>query len=70
MEVLYLRGDSAAAIAVWDRCKDMLRQLYGVLPSATTRQLGETILAAAASAARAPAAASTTSRSPSCGRRA
>ncbi len=50
MEVLYLRGDSAAAIAVWDRCKDMLRQLYGVLPSAATRQLGETILHAATSA--------------------
>jgi len=54
MEVLYLRGDAAAAIAVWDRCKDMLRQLYGVLPSATTRALGETILRAAASAGRAP----------------
>ena len=50
MEVLYLRGDSAAAIAVWDRCKNMLRQLYGVLPSAATRQLGETILQAATSA--------------------
>jgi DNA-binding SARP family transcriptional activator len=51
MEVLYLRGDSAAAIAVWDRCKDMLRQLYGVLPSVATRQLGETILHAATQAA-------------------
>ncbi len=51
MEVLYLRGDTAAAIAVWDRCKEMLRQLYGVLPSAATRQLGETILHAASSAA-------------------
>lgn len=57
MEVLYLRGDTAAAIAVWDRCKEMLRQLYGVTPSATTRQLGETILAAAASAVPAPAVA-------------
>ncbi|MEP7302242.1 MAG: AAA family ATPase [Caldimonas sp.] len=57
MEVLYLRGDIAAAIAVWDRCKDMLRQLYGVAPSAPTRQLGETILGASASAARTPAAA-------------
>lgn len=50
MEVLYLRGDTAAAIAVWDRCKDMLRQLYGAAPSAATRQLGETILAASAAA--------------------
>ena len=50
MEVLYLRGDTAAAIAVWDRCKEMLRQLYGVAPSSATRQLGETILAASAAA--------------------
>ncbi|MEO8526796.1 MAG: AAA family ATPase, partial [Caldimonas sp.] len=50
MEVLYLRGDTAAAIAVWDRCKEMLRQLYGVAPSPATRQLGETILAASAAA--------------------
>ena len=58
MEVLYLRGDSAAAIAVWDRCKEMLRQLYGVLPAVATRQLGETILAAAkASALHSPVAA-------------
>ena len=57
MEVLYLRGDTAAAIAVWDRCKEMLRQLYGVAPSATTRQLGETILHAANSAAPSPTAA-------------
>jgi DNA-binding SARP family transcriptional activator len=57
MEVLYLRGDSASAIAVWDRCKEMLRQLYGVLPSAATRQLGETILNAAAGTAGTPAAA-------------
>ncbi len=50
MEVLYLRGDTAAAIAVWDRCKEMLRQLYGVAPSPATRQLGETILAASTAA--------------------
>ncbi|MEO8081126.1 MAG: AAA family ATPase [Caldimonas sp.] len=55
MEVLYLRGDTAAAIAVWDRCKEMLRQLYGVAPSPATRQLGETILAASAAAREAPA---------------
>ena len=58
MEVLYLRGDTAAAIAVWDRCKEMLRQLYGVSPSAATRQLGETILGAASHAAKAPEPAS------------
>ncbi len=57
MEVLYLRGDTAAAIAVWDRCKVMLRQLYGAAPSASTVQLGETVLEAAASAAAAPVAA-------------
>jgi DNA-binding SARP family transcriptional activator len=47
MEVSYLRGDHAAALNAWDRCRDMLRQLYGVLPSAATQQLGQTILQAA-----------------------
>lgn len=46
MEIYYLRGDRAAAVAAWDRCREMLRQLYGVMPSAATRQLGETLLAA------------------------
>ena len=55
MQVLYLRGDTAAAIAVWDRCKDMLRRLYGATPSPATRQLGETILAASAAALEAAA---------------
>ena len=50
MEVFYLRGDHAAALSAWDRCRDMLRQLYGVQPSAATRQLGDTILMAAQSA--------------------
>ncbi len=47
MEVYYLRGDQAAALSAWDRCRDMLRQLYGVKPSTATQQLGDTILAAA-----------------------
>jgi DNA-binding SARP family transcriptional activator/tetratricopeptide (TPR) repeat protein len=51
MEVLYLRGDFAAAIAVWDRCRDMLRRLYGVTPATATRELGEAILGAARSGA-------------------
>lgn len=46
MEVAYLRGDFAAAVAVWDRCRDMLRELYGVTPSTATQALGATILAA------------------------
>jgi len=50
MEVYYLRGDHAAALSAWDRCRDMLRQLYGVPPSAATAQLGQTLLAAASSA--------------------
>lgn len=50
MEVFYLRGDRAAAIAVWDRCREMLRGLYGVLPSAATQQLGQIILSAEAAA--------------------
>jgi DNA-binding SARP family transcriptional activator len=44
MEVSYLRGDHGAALSAWDRCRDMLRQLYGVMPSAATQQLGQTIL--------------------------
>jgi DNA-binding SARP family transcriptional activator len=45
MEVLYLRGDRAAAIAAWDRCREMLRSLYGVTPSSATQRLGQSILA-------------------------
>lgn len=45
MEVFYLRGDRAAAIAAWDRCREMLRTVYGVKPMAETDQLGRTILA-------------------------
>ena len=47
MELAYLRGDFAAALAVLGRCTRMLEQLYGVGPSAATRELGQTILAAA-----------------------
>ncbi len=47
MEVSYLRGDHAAALSAWDRCRDMLRQLYGVQPSTATQRLGQTILQAA-----------------------
>jgi len=47
MEVYFLRGDHAAALSAWDRCRDMLRQLYGVLPSAATQALGRSILEAA-----------------------
>lgn len=50
MEVYYLRGDHAAAISAWDRCREMLRELYGVPPSAATQQLGQTLLEAARSA--------------------
>ncbi|MEO7057380.1 MAG: AAA family ATPase [Caldimonas sp.] len=51
MEVFYLRGDRSAAIAVWDRCRDMLRGLYGVLPSAATQRLGQTIVDSVAAVA-------------------
>ena len=47
MELAYLRGDFAAALAVLGRCTRMLEQLYGVGPSAATRELGQTVLAAA-----------------------
>jgi DNA-binding SARP family transcriptional activator len=56
MEVSYLRGDHAAALNAWDRCRDMLRQLYGVQPSAATQQLGQTLLQAAQQAQAAQAA--------------
>ena len=51
MEVLYLRADHAAAIAVWDRCREMLRTLYGVAPSPATRHLGELVMQTSALAA-------------------
>jgi DNA-binding SARP family transcriptional activator len=46
MEVLYLRADHAAAIAVWDRCREMLMSLYGVAPSPATQHIGELVLQA------------------------
>jgi DNA-binding SARP family transcriptional activator len=51
MEVYYLRGDHAAALAAWDRCRDMLRVLYGVPPSLATQTLGHSLLEAARGAA-------------------
>ncbi len=44
MEVYYLRGDHAAALSAWDRCREMLRTLYGVRPSPATEQLGRSLL--------------------------
>ena len=58
MEVALLRGDFAAAVRTWDRCRDMLRQLYGVAPSHATQALGAAILAAAPPTWRAAAVAS------------
>ena len=65
MEVAYLRGDFAAAVRVWDQCRDMLRQLYGVAPSAATQALGAKILAAAPAAPAAPRLAATAPAAPS-----
>lgn len=45
MELFYLRGDRAAALAAWDECRLALRQAYGVAPSAATLALGQLILA-------------------------
>lgn len=50
MEVAYRRGDFAAAVRVWGRCREMLHQFYGVAPSTATQALGAAILAAAPSA--------------------
>ena len=52
MEVAFLRGDFAAAVRVWDECRDMLRQFYGVTPSAATQALGAKVLAASPAAPR------------------
>jgi len=46
MRWYYLRGDRSAAIAVWDRCKQVLRREYGLSPSDQTAQLGRAILEA------------------------
>jgi len=51
MRWYYLRGDRAAAIGVWDRCKDVLRREYGLAPSSQTATLGHTILQAQPAAA-------------------
>lgn len=45
MELFYLRGDRAAALAAWDDCRLTLRQTFGVVPSAATQALGRLILA-------------------------
>jgi len=60
MEVAYLRGDFTVGIRVWNRCRDMLHQLYGVAPSPTTRELGEMIVAAAHAGKALPSAAGAT----------
>jgi DNA-binding SARP family transcriptional activator len=46
MRWYYLRGDRGAAIAAWDRCKEVLRREYGLAPSRQTAQLGRAILEA------------------------
>jgi DNA-binding SARP family transcriptional activator len=51
MEICYLRGDRAAAIAAWDACREVLRRAFGVSPSAETNELGKLILAGATPAA-------------------
>jgi DNA-binding SARP family transcriptional activator len=55
MEVFYLRGDRAAAIAAWDGCRDALRSAFGIAPSAATNALGQLLLAGGGDAAPAPA---------------
>lgn len=55
MEVYYLRGDHAAALASFDRCREMLRQTYGVPPSPATLTLGQTLLEAARTSQARPA---------------
>jgi DNA-binding SARP family transcriptional activator len=56
MEAHYLRGDRAAAITAWDECRLALRAAFGIAPSAPTQELGELILASAATPTSVPAA--------------
>ena len=56
MEVAYQRGDHAAGVRAWNRCRQLLLQQYGVTPSAATQALGAAILAAAAAGPAAPRA--------------
>ncbi|WP_418320811.1 ATP-binding protein [Piscinibacter sakaiensis] len=44
MELFYLRGDRAAALAAWDECRHQLRQAFGATPSEPTNALGRLIL--------------------------
>lgn len=47
MEVFYLRGDHASAVAAWDDCRHQLRSAFGIAPSAATNELGRLVLAGA-----------------------
>ena len=47
MEVAYRRGDYAAGVRAWNRCRRLLLQQYGVTPSTSTQVLAAAILAAA-----------------------
>ncbi|WP_425257827.1 ATP-binding protein [Rubrivivax sp. RP6-9] len=57
MEVFYLRGDRAAAIAAWDACRDAVRSAFGVMPADATDALGRLLLTGDAPAAPAAHAA-------------
>lgn len=48
MELFYLRGDRAAALAAWDDARHALRQAFGVSPSDATNALGRLILSSPA----------------------
>jgi len=43
MEVYYLRGDVGQALNAYDRCREMLRSIFGVAPSSETAKLGRQI---------------------------
>jgi DNA-binding SARP family transcriptional activator len=50
MRLHYLRGDRAAALNAFDRCRSVLRSELGVLPDAETQQLQQLIESGAAAA--------------------
>lgn len=39
IELYYLRGDAASALAAYGKCREMLRRVYGVAPSGETEAL-------------------------------
>lgn len=46
IELYYLRGDTASALAAYSKCSEMLRRVYGVAPSGETEAFAQRLRAA------------------------